>query len=161
MKKKAVAILIAFIVLDATAMCSAQPQRGTTSRGGARRGGFGGFQSTPPGPPAPVPPEVAIARPSEEEVATINAELQKFVQNSMSPNKDLLKKYASLLVVNVPRENPCICPTAARGGRHESFVETANTGDFDIIFYGDSITDLWNVADDGQGNPGGNCRGWH
>jgi beta-glucosidase len=59
------------------------------------------------------------------------------------------------MVVNVPRENPCIRPTAARGGRHEQFVETANAGDFDIIFYGDSITDLLNADADPQGNPGG------
>ena len=43
-------------------------------RGG---GGFGNF--SPPGPPAPVPEAVAMPRPSAEEVATINAELQKFI----------------------------------------------------------------------------------
>jgi lysophospholipase L1-like esterase len=39
--------------------------------------------------------------------------------------------------------------------RHEAFVQTAKTGDFDILFYGDSITDLWNVESDPAGNPGG------
>jgi lysophospholipase L1-like esterase len=96
-----------------------------------------------------------MARPTAEEVAKMNAELQQFINTNTSANKDLLKKYASLMVVQVPRDNPCIRPTAARGGRHEGFVETAKTGDFDILFYGDSITDLWNVEADPQGNPGG------
>jgi hypothetical protein len=39
--------------------------------------------------------------------------------------------------------------------RHDTFAETAKTGDFDILFYGDSITDLWNVESDPAGNPGG------
>jgi len=152
LKRNVVTILVACALAGAAAVCVAQPPQGG-ARGGFR--GFGGFQRTPPGPPAPVPPEVAMPRPTAEEVAKINAALQQFVQNNTSPNKDLLKKYASLIVVNVPRDNPCIRPTAARGGRHEGFVETANAGDFDIIFYGDSITDLWNVEDDGRGNPGG------
>jgi lysophospholipase L1-like esterase len=150
MKKNIFTILIACALVSAAGICIAQPPQGT--RGA--RGGFGGFGS-PPGPPAPVPPEVAIPRPTAEEVATINGELQRFVADNASANKDLLKKYASLLVVNVPRDNPCIRPTAARGGRHEGFVETANSGDFDILFDGDSITDLWNVEADPQGNPGG------
>ena len=155
MKKTVVMMLVAGVVFAAAGAAVAQPPQGGArgTRGGF--GGFGGFQRTPPGPPAQVPPEVAIARPTEEEVATINAELQKFIATNTSANKDLLKKFASLLVVNVPRDNPCIRPTAARGGRHESFVETANAGDFDVIFYGDSITDLLNADADPQGNPGG------
>jgi beta-glucosidase len=87
-----------------------------------------------------------MARPTEEEVAAINAELKRFVEANTSASKDLLKKYASLLVVNVPRDNPCIRPSAGvRAGRHEAFVETANTGGFDILFYGDSITDWWSM----------------
>lgn len=97
-----------------------------------------------------------MPRPTLEEVARINAELKQFIETNTSANKDLLKKYASLLVVNVPRDNPCIRPSAGiRAMRHDAFVQTANTGDFDILFYGDSITDLWNVEADPQGNPGG------
>ena len=60
--------------------------------------------------------------------------------------KDLLKRYESLILVRMPRENPCIRPTPGiRGMRHAGFVETAKGGDFDILFLGDSITDLWNV----------------
>ena len=34
-------------------------------------------------------------------------------------------------------------------------MNIATNGDFDILFLGDSITDLWNVEADPQGNPGG------
>jgi hypothetical protein len=91
-----------------------------------------------------------------EEVAKINAELQQFINTNTSENKDLLKKCASLLVLQVPRDNPCIRSAAGiRAMRHDTFVETAKTGDFDILFYGDSIADLWNVDSDPAGNPGG------
>jgi beta-glucosidase len=97
-----------------------------------------------------------MPRPTAEEVTKINSELQQFINTNASANKDLLKKYASLLVLQVPRDNPCIRPAAGiRARRHDAFVETAKTGDFDILFYGDSITDLWNVEADPQGNPGG------
>ncbi|MEJ2648044.1 MAG: hypothetical protein P8016_06510, partial [Sedimentisphaerales bacterium] len=163
MRKKAILILVACVMLCAVIGDVANAQTTRATRGNARRGGFTGFgrgdfgrgQITPPGPPAPVPPEVAIPRPTSEEVAKINAALQDFVKNNTSANKDLLKKYASLISIQVPRDNPCIRPTAARGGRHERFVQEANEGDFDVIFYGDSITDLLGVDNDGQGNPGG------
>jgi lysophospholipase L1-like esterase len=123
---------------------------------GARRGGMGRGPMVPPGPPAPVPPEVAMARPTAEEVAKMNEEIQQFVNANTGANKDLVKKYASLMVVQVPRDNPCIRPTAARGGQHESFVETAKNGDFDILFLGDSITYLWTV---GEGDMSGYLGG--
>lgn len=118
------------------------------------RGGFGRGQFMPPGPPAPVPPEVAIARPTADEVATMNAELKKFIESSS--NKDLLKKYESLLTVQIPRDNPCIRPVGnPQNPRHLGFMNIATNSDFDILFLGDSITDLWNVEADPQGNPGG------
>jgi lysophospholipase L1-like esterase len=136
MKKNILTILVACALTGAAVVCVAQPQRG--------RGGFGGFRFSPPGPPAPVPAEVAMPRPTQAQVDTINAELKRFIDTNTSASKDLLRKYASLLVVEVPRDNPCIRPTpGVRYGRHEAFVETANTGDFDILFHGDSITDWW------------------
>jgi lysophospholipase L1-like esterase len=120
--------------------------------GGGRRGGmpgmFGRGPQTPPGPPAPVPPEVAIARPTQAEVDAMNASLKKFIETS--PDKALLKKYESLLTVQVPRENSAIRPTQTfvrTTERHNGFVQTAKNGDFDILFEGDSITDFW------QNNP--------
>jgi lysophospholipase L1-like esterase len=84
----------------------------------------------------------------------MNAALTQFIQ--ASPDKALLTKYASLLSVQVPRDNPCIRPTGnAQNPRHLGFVNTATNSDFDILFLGDSITDLWNVEADPQGNPGG------
>jgi lysophospholipase L1-like esterase len=159
MRKRTVTKLVACAVIGAAAICAAQTQRGPAGRGGLGRSfgrGFRRGQFPPPGPPAPVPPEVAIPRPTSEEIATINAELKRFVDTNTSANRELLKKCASLLVVNVPRDNPCIRPSAGvRAMRHDAFVETAKTGDFDILLYGDSITDLWNVEADPRGNRGG------
>jgi lysophospholipase L1-like esterase len=155
MRKRTVLTLVACAIFGVAAVCIAQtgapPQTGP---GGSGRGQFA--PPAPPGPPAPVPPEVTMPRPSAEEVAKINVELQQFINTNASANKDLLKKYASLLVLQVPRDNPCIRPAAGiRSRRHDAFVETAKTGDFDILFYGDSITDLWSVEADPQGNSGG------
>jgi len=105
---------------------------------------FGFGPLTPPGPPAPVPPEVAIVRPTQPEVDQMNADLKKFIDSS--PDKELLKKYETLLTVQIPRANSAIAPaqTMVRTTqRHNGFVETAKNGDFDILFEGDSITDFW------------------
>ena len=116
--------------------------------------GFGRGQMSPPGPPAPVPPEVAIARPTADEVAKMNAALKQFI--ATAPDKELLQKYESLLTVQVPRDNPCIRPTGSpQNPRHLSFMNIATNSEFDLLFLGDSITDLWNVEADPQGNPGG------
>jgi lysophospholipase L1-like esterase len=135
--------------------------RGGAGMGGGMPGGFGGGmpggmpggmggrgagRGAPAGPPAPVPPEVAIPRPTAEEVATLNAELKHFVESDTSADSALLKKYANLITVPMPRANPAIAPvqTGVRNDqRHNAFVETAKNGDFDILFEGDSITDWW------------------
>lgn len=84
----------------------------------------------------------------------MNADLKQFI--ATSPDKELLQKWESLLTVQMPRDNPCIRPTGSpQNPRHQAFVNTATNGDFDIMFLGDSITDLINVDNDGQGNPGG------
>jgi beta-glucosidase len=150
MKKRSFLTLVTCAVLSAATVFSTQAQ--PAGGGGARRGGgFGG--GTPPGPPAPVPPEVAIPRPSAEELARINADLKQFIQTS--PDTELLGKYASLLTPTMPRDNPCIRPTGGSAGRHAQFMNIATNGDFDVLFLGDSITDLINSDNDGQGNPGG------
>ncbi len=150
MKKQSFLTLVTCAVLSAAIVFSAHAQ--PPAGGGARRGGgFGG--GTPPGPPAPVPPEVAIPRPSAEELARINEDLTQFIQ--ASSDKELLGKYASLLKVTMPRDNPCIRPTGGSAGRHAQFMNIATNTDFDVLFLGDSITDLINSDNDGQGNPGG------
>jgi lysophospholipase L1-like esterase len=67
-----------------------------------------------------------------------------------------LKKYESLLTVHLPPDNPAIRPTSGGGAQHQSFVNIATNGDFDIMFLGDSITYLWTVGEgDVSGYPGG------
>ena len=121
--------------------------------GGGRGFGGGRGQASPPGPPAPVPPEVAIPRPTADEIVLMNADIKKFIESS--PDKKLKEKYASLITLQPAHENSAIRPTGGGGGQHQGFVNTANTGDFDIIFLGDSITALWTTVQDGQGNEGG------
>jgi lysophospholipase L1-like esterase len=150
MNKRTLQNLLVCAILSAAAtyFVQAQPGPGGAPGGGFGRGGmpgmFGRGPQTPPGPPAPVPPEVAMARPTQAEVDKINAELKKLVE--MSSEKALLKKYESLLTVQVPRDNSAIRPTQTfvrTTERHNGFVETAKTNDFDILFEGDSITDFW------------------
>jgi lysophospholipase L1-like esterase len=150
MNKKFFLKLLLCSVLSTTAIGVAFAQPGP----GGTRGGFGRGQQAPPGPPAPVPPEVAIPRPTTEELAKINADLKNFIEKS--PDKALKKKYESLITVQMPRDNPCIRPTGSpQNPRHQNFLNIATNGDFDVLFLGDSITDLINVDDDGNGNPGG------
>lgn len=160
MKKKTLLKFLICAILCASAVCDVQaqpngPATAPAARGGFGRGfgrsGFGFAPSVPAGPPAPVPPEVAIARPTQAEVAKMNADLNQFIQQS--PDKELLQKYKSLLTVNVPRPNSCIVPTSGgvRGPRHQAFVDEAKTNDFDILFDGDSITDFWRDPAERQG----------
>jgi len=161
MNKTALVALYAGTVFGLASLCPVHAQTGpaTTNSpalgGPARRAGqFGRGPGLPPGPPAPVPPEVAIPRPSPEELARMNADLQQFI--AASPDKALMEKYESLLKVQEPRDNPCIRPTGGNlAARHQGFMNIATNSDFDVMFLGDSITDLWNVEADPQGNPGG------
>ncbi|HVX86127.1 MAG TPA: GDSL-type esterase/lipase family protein [Phycisphaerae bacterium] len=129
----------------------AAPGAAPGQRGGAR-GGFGapgrgrGFAPVVIGPSAPVPPEVAIPRPSAEELQRINSAIENFVAHDTSPDKPLLEKYQSLLVVQAPRLNTAATYTQTpqrMGPRHEGFVERAKQGDIDLLLEGDSITDWW------------------
>jgi lysophospholipase L1-like esterase len=148
MGKKMLPVVVACVLAIAATLCAVQAQTGPAAPGGGR-GGFGGFgmgQTAPAGPPASVPPEVAIPRPTQDEVQKMNTELKRFIDTNTSSSKDLLKKYESLLTVQVPRANTAIAPAQGfvrNNQRHNGFVETAKTGDFDILFDGDSITDFW------------------
>ena len=129
--------LIHKVILSAV-LCAASPSV-LLAQNGPGRG-----PARIPGPPAPVPPAVAMSRPTQAEVDKINADLKQFIEKSS--DKELLTKYESLLKVQVPRENPCIRPvqTNVRSPqRHNRFVDIANTNQFDILFAGDSITDWW------------------
>jgi lysophospholipase L1-like esterase len=164
MTKKTMLMLFTCALAVTVTLCAAQAQTGPApgggmpggggfggfgGMGGMMGGGFGGFgmgQTAPAGPPAPVPPEVAISRPTTDEVEKMNAEIKRFIDTNTSANKNLLKKYSSLLTVQVPRANSATAPAQGfvrNAQRHNGFVETAKNGDFDILFEGDSITDMW------------------
>jgi beta-glucosidase len=162
MNKQNLLSLLTCTLLGASAISQVHAQAGpgpanaAAPGGPARRGGANGFgrgTRVPPGPPAPVPPEVAIPRPTAEELARMNTDLRQFIETS--PDQALMQKYASLVKIQEPRDNPCIRPTAGSPARHQAFMEIATNSDFDVMFLGDSITDLWNVEADPAGNPGG------
>ena len=98
------------------------------------------------GPSAPVPPQVAIPRPTPVELAQVNATVKKFIDDDKSSTQPLLKKFESLLMLQPPRLNVAATYTQTvqrQGPRHEGFVEIAKQGNIDLLFHGDSITDWW------------------
>src|SRR5688572_15150406 len=120
------------------AQAPAEPQ--AQGRGGR---GFGPVQI---GPSAPVPPEVAMLRPTAAELAELNQALKTFVDTNTSPAKELLKKYESLVMIEPPRLNTAATFTQTnqrQGPRHLGFVEIAKAGNIDLLLLGDSITDWW------------------
>ena len=146
------ALFIAVIV----ASCAGEIIAGrTTEQTPATPGAPQGRGFAPPqiGPPAPVPPPVAMLRPSAEEVAQINDALKRFVTTDKSASSALLKRYESLLMLQPPRHNPAATFTQTaqrRGPRHEGFVEIAKKGNIDLLLHGDSITDWWVQNDENR-----------
>ena len=106
-------------------------------------------QPRPPvviGPPAPVPPEVAMLRPSPAELEQANAALKALIDADTSPSKALLKKFEPLMLLQPPRLNVAATYTQTNqrmGPRHLGFVEIAKQGNIDLLLHGDSITDWW------------------
>ncbi len=102
------------------------------------------------GPSAPVPPEVAIPRPTPEELARLNDAVKNWIASDRSYVKPLLEKYPSLLTPQAPRLNVAATYTQTvqrMGPRHLGFVETAQKGNIDLLLEGDSITDWWVQGD--------------
>jgi (4-O-methyl)-D-glucuronate---lignin esterase len=109
-------------------------------------GGRGGFAPVVIGPPAPVPPEVAIPRPTAAELEQVNAAVKKFVDSDRSSAQPLLKKFEPLMLLQPPRLNVAATFTQTNqrmGPRHEGFAATAKQGNIDLLLHGDSITDWW------------------
>jgi len=109
-------------------------------------GGRGGLAPVVIGPPAPVPDIVAIPRPTGPEVDQVNAAFKKFVDGDKSATQPLLKKYQSLMLLQPQRLNTAATFTQTQqrmGARHEGFAATAQQGNIDLLFHGDSITDWW------------------
>src|SRR5688572_6581866 len=98
------------------------------------------------GPPAPVPPQVAMLRPSPADLEEANAALKRLIDSDTSPAKPLLKKFEPLMLLQPPRLNVAATytqTTQRMGPRHLGFVEIAKQGNIDLLLHGDSITDWW------------------
>ncbi len=98
------------------------------------------------GPPAPVPPEVAILRPSPTEMEQVNDAVRRLIDADQSAARPLLKKFESQLQLQPPRVNVAATftqTTQRQGPRHLGFVEIAKQGNIDLLLHGDSITDWW------------------
>jgi lysophospholipase L1-like esterase len=114
--------------------------------GGPGGPGRGNFAPVVIGPPAPVPPEVAIPRPTPTELEQVNAALKRFIDGDKSSTQTLLKKFEPLMLLQPPRMNVAATFTQTNqrmGPRHEGFVEIAKQGNIDLLLHGDSITDWW------------------
>jgi lysophospholipase L1-like esterase len=139
-KNRALRLSVAFLALTGAAI--AQVPAPAPAQGPGR----GALGPVVIGPPAPVPPEVAILRPTPAELAQVNDAVRRFIDSDTSAAKPALKKFESLLMLEPPRLNVAATytQTAQRmGPRHEGFVETAKKGDIDLLLHGDSITDWW------------------
>ena len=108
--------------------------------------GRGNFAPVVIGAPAPVPPEVAIPRPTPAELEQVNAALKRLIDEDRSSTRVLLKKFEPLMLLQKPRLNVAATFTQTNqrmGPRHEGFVATAKQGNIDLLLHGDSITDWW------------------
>jgi lysophospholipase L1-like esterase len=92
-----------------------------------------------------VPPEVAIARPTEAEVEIARRSFDRFVLKADSKTRAVLKKYPALLEVRPPGPNSAIVPALAPQfqAKHQANLQVARQGDAEVLFMGDSITDFW------------------
>jgi lysophospholipase L1-like esterase len=143
-KRLFVLMLLATIGSGASAASAQAPAPGGPPGGPGR----GGFAPVVIGPPAPVPLEVAIPRPTPTELEQVNGALKRFIDGDRTPTQPLLKKYESLMLLQPPRMNAAATFTQTNqrmGPRHEGFVATAKQGNIDLLLHGDSITDWWQL----------------
>ena len=135
-----------FIFLALAGSALAQPPAPTTAPAAAPGPGRGAFVPIVIGPPAPVPPEVAIPHPTPAELTQVNQAVKNWIDSDASSPKPLLKKFEPLLMLHPARLNVAATYTQTqqrRGPRHEGFVETAKASNIDLLLDGDSITDFW------------------
>src|ERR1051326_1651440 len=86
---RALYVPVAFLALIGHAFAQVPaPAANAPARGGAGRGGFAAVVT---GPSAPVPPEVAIPRPTPAELAQVNDALTKWIASDNSATKPLLQ----------------------------------------------------------------------
>jgi lysophospholipase L1-like esterase len=140
---------VALVVLTGHAFAQLAPPA-ANAPGAAQGPGRGGFAPVVIGPSAPVSPEVAIPRPTPEELAQVNDALTKWIASDKSPAEPLLKKFEPLMMLQPPRLNVAATYTQTPqrlGPRHLGFVEIASKGNIDLLLHGDSITDWWVQGD--------------
>ena len=137
-------ILLVLLCAFVTSVASAQAPPGPGGPGPGR----GNFAPVVIGPPAPVPPEVAIPRPTPSELEQVNAALKRLIDADKTAVQPLLKKFEPLMLLQPPRLNVAATFTQTNqrmGPRHEGFVATAKQGNIDLLLHGDSITDWWQL----------------
>ena len=142
MTKRLIVLTLLFAIGTSIRAVSAQ------GPGGPPGAGRGGFAPVVIGPSAPVPPEVAIPRPTPTEQEQVNAALKRLIDSDKTSAQPLLKKFESLMLLQKPRLNVAATFTQTNqrmGLRHEGFVATAKQGNIDLLLHGDSITDWWQL----------------
>jgi lysophospholipase L1-like esterase len=142
MTKRLIVLTLLFAIGTSISAASAQ------GPGGPPGAGRGGFAPVVIGPSAPVPPEVAIPRPTPTEQEQVNAALKRLIDSDKTSAQPLLKKFESLMLLQKPRLNVAATFTQTNqrvGPRHEGFVATAKQGNIDLLLHGDSITDWWQL----------------
>ena len=104
----------------------------------------GGPPAAAPAVPAPVPPAVAIPRPSAADVEAARRALARFLESDAA-TRALAQRYPGLLEVRPPQPNTAIVPALAPQfqAKHQANLEVAKQGDANVLFMGDSITDFW------------------
>lgn len=153
MTKRVIVLILLFALGPFIGAASAQAPavnapggQGQALPGAVAGRGRGGFAPVVIGPPAPVPSEVAIPRPTPAELEQVNTALKRFIAGDNSPAQPLLKKFESLMLLQPPRLNVAATFTQTNqrmGPRHEEFVAIARQGNIDLLLHGDSITDWW------------------
>ena len=145
---RALRVSLALVALTGYALAQGPPP--AAGPGGPQGPGRAAFAPVVVGPSAPVPSEVAIARPTPVEVTQINDAMTKWIASDNSQAKPLLQKFQSQLMFQAPRLNVATTYTQTQqrmGPRHLGFAETASKGNIDLLFHGDSITDWWVQGD--------------
>jgi lysophospholipase L1-like esterase len=102
---------------------------------------------------APVPPAVAMARPTAQELEAMQAGLARILAADPTM-RDLTTKYPWVIEARRPGTNTAIVPSLAPNfqAKHQANLAVAQQGDAQVLFMGDSITDFWR-------NPEGNYAG--
>ena len=143
-------VFLSLAVVSGYALAQAPPAANAPGAGPGPGPGRGGAAPIVTGPSAPVPPEVAIPRPTPAEVAQVNNALTNWITSDNSSAKPLLQKFQDQLMFQAPRLNVAATFTQTQqriGPRHLGFAETASKGNIDLLFHGDSITDWWVQGD--------------